>query len=83
MSLDTSKFIHAYHWVDDLPIPDNVIERVEEFASGENMPLLQIGSAILKRAPGVYINDEDVTDEELQSANIEYEKIEAPTLEYK
>ena len=30
MSLDTGKCIHAYHYEDDLPIPDSRIERVEE-----------------------------------------------------
>ena len=30
MSLDTGKCIHAYHYEDDLTIPDSRIERVEE-----------------------------------------------------
>ena len=74
MPLETGKFIHAYHLQDDFSIPDSLIERVEELASGENMPLLQNGSPIFEWAPGVAIDDEDVTYEDLYDANTNDER---------
>ena len=47
---------------------------MEELASGENMPLLQNGSPIFEWAPGVAIDDEDVTYEDLYDANTNDER---------
>ena len=63
MSLDTGKPIHAYHWEYALTIPDSVTEISEELSSGEKIPLLQNGGPIFEWAPGVPIDDKDVTDE--------------------
>ena len=64
-----------------MPIPDSVIEIVEELISGENMTLLQNGSPIFEWASGVTIDDKDITDEEIRGDNIEDEQSESPTLE--
>ena len=80
MPLETGKFIHAYHLQDDFSIPDSLIERVEELASGENMPLLQNVSPKFEWAPGITIDDKHVTNEELLGAKIENNENESPIL---
>ena len=40
MSLETGKRINAYHWEDNLTIPDSVIKIVNKLDSGEKIPLL-------------------------------------------
>ncbi len=37
MSLESGRKIHVYIW-NELPIPDHVVQRVEELASNENVP---------------------------------------------
>ena len=43
MSLVSGKRIHGYKWI-ELPISDDVIERVHELATGENQPELVNGN---------------------------------------
>ena len=73
MSLSTGKQLHCYQWT-ELPVPDHVVDRVEEMAALEDQPIMTNGP-IFEWGPGVPILYEDeATDEE--------EGGEAPGLDY-
>ena len=57
MSLNTGKMIHSYNW-EALPIPDEVVTRVEELAESENQPTLIDSQPIFEWSPGERIDDE-------------------------
>ena len=61
MSLNTGKRIHSYHW-DKLPIPDEVIDRVEELAKEESQPLLTDKQPMFEWSPGFPITS-SITDD--------------------
>ena len=61
MSLYTGKKLHAYVWT-ELPIDEDVIERVEYLANKENQPYHMDDHPIFEWSPGVAI-DEDEEDE--------------------
>ena len=61
MSLHTGKRIHSYHW-DKLPIPDEVIDRVEELAKLESQPLLTNKQPMFEWSPGVPITSSSIDD---------------------
>ena len=63
MSLSTGKRIHCYQWT-ELPIPDYVIDRVEEMAARENQPIMTNGYPIFEWQPGVPILYEDEAEGE-------------------
>ena len=54
MSLNTGKRNQGYHW-DKLPIPDKVIDKVEELARIKSQPLLTDKQPMFKWFPGVPI----------------------------
>ena len=64
MSLDTGKRIHSYHW-DKVPIPKEVINRVEKLAKLESQPLLTNKQPMFEWSPGVPIIStiDDISDE--------------------
>ena len=57
MSLYTGKVIHAYAW-QELPIHEEVIEKVEYLADLENQPKMTDRVPLFEWAPGVEITDE-------------------------
>ena len=61
-SLKTGKRIHSNQWK-ELPIPDHVVDRVEEMADDEGQPLMKNGMPIFEWSPGVPILDD--TDPQL------------------
>ena len=62
MSLLTGQRLHAYLW-QELPISDEVINRVEELAKAENQPPLQNGELIFEWNIGVPIIGEAISNE--------------------
>ena len=58
MNLHTGKRIHAFAWK-ELPVPDWVIEKVEEMAEIEGQPKMTDRTPLFEWAPGVPVLDED------------------------
>jgi hypothetical protein len=63
MSLYSGKRLHSYKW-DELPIDDDVINRVEELGDIEDAPVMADGYPMFEWAPGEAIIDElgDIQD---------------------
>jgi hypothetical protein len=57
MSLSTGRRLHCYQWT-ELPVPDYVIDRVEEMATKEKQPVMTNGHPIFEWRPGVPVLDE-------------------------
>jgi KUP system potassium uptake protein len=75
MSLSTGKRLHCYQWT-ELPVPDYVIDRVEDMAAQEDQPIMTNGYPIFEWSPGVPILNEDETEgEEHEEAELENEDI--------
>ncbi len=71
-SLRTGKRIHAYQWK-ELPIPDYVIERVEEMAKKEKQPKMRNGAPLFEWAPGIpIIDDNEYTLDDDEHFDIDY-----------
>ena len=81
MSLSTGRRLHCSQWT-ELPIPDYVIDRVEELARQEKQPVMTNGHPIFEWSPGVPILDEDelegedFEDDELENGSFLYENTE-------
>ena len=60
MSLDTGKVIHSHDWR-ELPIDHFVINRVHDLALQEGQPVLVDGFPIFEYAPGIPVNDPEVS----------------------
>jgi hypothetical protein len=58
MFLSTGRRLHCYQWT-ELPVPDYVIDRVEEMATREKQPVMPNGHPIFEWTPGAPILDED------------------------
>ena len=58
MSLLTGKRIHGYIW-DELPIGDDVIERVHELALEEKQPELVDGMSLFEWSNGEILEDDN------------------------
>jgi hypothetical protein len=58
MSLSTGRRLHCYQWT-ELPVPDYVIDRVEEMAAREKQPVMTNGHPIFEWRPGVPALDKD------------------------
>jgi hypothetical protein len=56
MSLVTGRRL-SRHQFDELPMPDGVIELVEDMASAENQPIMEAGAPIFEWTPGIVIQD--------------------------
>ena len=67
MSLNSGKRINSYNW-NQLPIPDDVIQRVEQLANDENQPYLDDKTPMFEWAPGI-----PVTFETANNTNTEIE----------
>jgi hypothetical protein len=78
MSLYSGKRLHSYEW-DELPIDDDVINRVEELATEEDAPIMTDGYPMFEWTPGDAIiddvhdidNGQDNVDLGIQEGNIE------------
>ena len=75
MSLKTGKRIHGYKWV-ELPITDEVIQRIDDMAVDENQPIMET-RPIFEWTPGVPILDVDEDDEDVALAleGVDYEYV--------
>ena len=76
MSLLSGKRIHSYHWK-ELPIPDEVIERVHFMAKEEKQPLLHDGAPIFEWSIGAPVQDlvemdNEANDEQQEIINLEH-----------
>ena len=60
MSLFTGKQVNSKPWT-EIPMTEEVIERVEDLAKKDGQPLMADGYPIFKRRPGVQIEDEEET----------------------
>jgi hypothetical protein len=58
MSLSTGRRLHCYQWT-ELPVPDYVLDRVEEMATSEKQPVMTNGHPIFEWRPGIPVLDED------------------------
>jgi hypothetical protein len=56
MSLETGKRVPAYHW-EELPIPQHVIDRVNELVEREKQPVMNNGYPIFEWSLGVPMNN--------------------------
>ena len=63
MSLHSGKQINIYEW-QELPIDDDVINRVEEIAEEQNAAMMTDGYPMFEWMPGVQIDDENDTENE-------------------
>ena len=72
MSLNTGRRLHSYHWT-QLPIPDDVIERVETMAEKENQPLLVDNVTMFEWQPGTPMIFSDIPsrEEDTQDSTID------------
>ena len=73
MSLKTGHKLHGYHWV-ELPISDEVIDRVEELAEEQAQPLMDNGP-IFEWTPGDLIVD---IDDDPEAMHEEMDEVEYP-----
>ena len=62
MSLISGQRLHSYQWT-ELPIADEIIERVHEIAKKENQPYLHGGVPIFEWSNGNIIEDDEDMDE--------------------
>ena len=62
MLLHLGKQIHSYNW-QELPVPNDVIDHVEELAEEENQPILTNKLPMFKWMPGVPIPYDDIIEE--------------------
>ena len=72
MLLHSGCKIHAFSWR-EVPIHNNVIERVEELATIEKQPKLQNKTPLFEWSPGNKIDDLDEDDETVMGANMNLE----------
>ena len=63
MSLYTGKKLHAYVWK-ELPIDENVIERVEYLATKEKQPYHMDNNPIFEWSPGIAVDEEEQEEDE-------------------
>ena len=63
MSLYTGKQLHSYIW-EELPISEEVIERVELMAQEEEQPLHDNSHPLFEWFPGLEIEESDEIQEE-------------------
>jgi hypothetical protein len=75
MSLYTGKRLHSYHW-QPLPIDDDVIARVHEFAVTEQQPPLFDGMPVFEWNVGFPIDN--ANDDDLSNASIEADVVAQP-----
>ena len=61
MSLRTGKQIHAKQWT-ELPVTDEVVQRVEELADAAQIPEMVNGELLFEWAPGNPIVQDDTSD---------------------
>ena len=74
MSLYTGNKIHAFRWK-ELPVHDDVINRVEELAEIEKQPKMSNRVPLFEWSPGVEIVNEDQENIENNNNNIEIEEV--------
>ena len=74
MSLHSGKQIHSKKWT-ELPIDQEVIDRVEELGADEGQPEMQLGQPIFEWIPGTNIDDveQEDYDNDVQDEVYEYE----------
>jgi hypothetical protein len=63
MSLLTGRRLHCYQWT-ELPVPDYVIDRIEEMPVRKNQPVMANGHPILEWRHGVPVLDKDQVEGE-------------------
>ena len=76
MSLYTGLKIHGYKWT-ELPIDDDVIDRVEEMADKQKAPKMINRSPLFEWRPGVPIEDEIFEIEELHDNNNDADSVKS------